>query len=234
MPLYQLWDLKYDKIVLTDYTIGMDTIDRMIEKMEANPNPIYKVKMGMKDDISVIQALRRKTNKPIRVDVNSGWSIEEALIKIPILKDLDIEFVEEPIERFNYKGMKQLYGKVPLPLMADESCVKESDVEICATCFDGIIIKLTKCGGLTPALRMIKQAKLLGLKVMVGCMSESTIGSAAIAHLMPLLDYIDMDGPLLLAKDIATGLHYDYGKVSVSHQPGLGIDFIGLQSKSNP
>lgn len=227
-PLHKLWGLEPVNNILTDYTIGMDTPEKMIEKMESNPNPIYKVKMGWANDIEMIEALRKKTDKPIRVDANSGWSVEEAIQKITILKTLDIEFVEEPIERKNYAGMQLVKQHATLPLLADESCVVEKDVVLCAESFDGINIKLTKCGGLTPALRMIEHAKKLNLKVMVGCMNESTIGSAAIAHLIPLLDYVDMDGPLLLTQDVATGLHYDYGKVSIPMKAGLGVEFVGI------
>jgi L-Ala-D/L-Glu epimerase len=226
-PLYKLWNIEPNATMVTDYTIGMDSIDKMVEKMKETPWPIYKVKMGGAEDIAMIRALRKETDKPIRVDVNSGWTVAEALEKIPMLKDLGIELVEEPITRFDYAGMAVLKAQSLLPLMADESCVHEKDVAICAPVYDGINIKLTKCSGITPAIRMIEHARKLGLKVMVGCMNESTIGSAAIAHLQPLIDYVDMDGPLLLSEDIATGLIYDYGKVTVSDKPGLGIDFLG-------
>lgn len=111
-------------------------------------------------------------------------------------------------------------------MIADEACVLENDVEKCQGHFHGINIKLTKCGGITPARRMINKARSLDMKVMVGCMNESTIGSAAIAHLLPLLDYVDMDGPLLLAEDVAEGLHYDFGTVRASADPGLGIRLL--------
>jgi len=120
--------------------------------------------------------------------------------------------------------MKLLYERSPLPLVADESCVFENDVEKCYQHFHGINIKLTKCSGITPALRMVQKAKILRMKVMMGCMNESTIGSAAIAHFLPQLDYVDMDGPLLLSEDIASGIEYDFGKVSVSNKLGLGIN----------
>jgi L-alanine-DL-glutamate epimerase-like enolase superfamily enzyme len=126
----------------------------------------------------------------------------------------------------NWDGMKQLYHESALPLIADESCVFENDVEKCLNHFHGINIKLTKCSGITPAIRMISKARELNMKIMIGCMNESSIGSAAIAHLAPSVDYIDMDGPLLLAEDIATGLTYDYGKVGVSNKPGLGIELL--------
>jgi L-alanine-DL-glutamate epimerase-like enolase superfamily enzyme len=114
--------------------------------------------------------------------------------------------------------------------VADESCVSEHDVAKCVGHFDGINIKLTKCTGITPALRMIKDARAYGLKIMLGCMNESTIGSAALAHLAPLADWLDMDGPLLLSEDIAAGLHYDFGKVALPDAPGLGIEaFVDKQ-----
>ncbi len=226
-PLYELWGNQWKNEIKTDYTIGMDEVPKMVEKMKAYPNPIYKVKMGWPNDIEMITALRKNTDALIRVDVNSGWKLNEAIEKISILKSLEIEIVEEPLERFNYKEMSELYLNSQLPLMADESCVTLSDIDKCVNNYDAINIKLTKCGGLTPALDMIKKARAHNLKIMVGCMNESTIGSAAIAHLIPLIDYVDMDGPLLLAQDIATGISYDYGEVSITHEPGLGIQFTG-------
>ena len=128
--------------------------------------------------------------------------------------------------------MKILFSKSSLPIYADESCVFEQDVERCQNHFHGINIKLTKCSGITPARRMITKAKELGLKVMIGCMNESTIGSAAIAHLLPFIDQVDMDGPLLLAEDLATGIEYDFGKIIYSEARGLGITYTGLYSKA--
>jgi L-alanine-DL-glutamate epimerase-like enolase superfamily enzyme len=127
--------------------------------------------------------------------------------------------------------MKVLYKESSLPLYADEACVEEEDVEKCKGHFHGINIKLTKCSGITPARRMITHARKAGLKVMVGCMNESTIGSAAIAHLLPFIDHVDMDGPLLLAEDLATGIEYDFGKIGYSQKPGLGIEYKGLFQK---
>jgi L-alanine-DL-glutamate epimerase-like enolase superfamily enzyme len=142
-----------------------------------------------------------------------------------------VDLVEQPLAKDNWAGMKILYEKSSLPLYADESCVIESDVEKCSGFFHGINIKLTKCSGITAALRMIKKAKELKLSVMVGCMNESTIGSAAIAHLLPLIDHADMDGPLLLEEDVATGIGYDYGNIIYSPNSGLGIDYTGLYKK---
>src|SRR6185503_9012032 len=212
-PLYKLWNLDISKNPVTDYTIGIDTIEKMVEKMKEKPWPIYKVKVGTENDIEMVKALRQNTDSILRVDANAGWTTEEALQKIPQLKELGVELVEQPLAKDNWEGMKLLYKESALPLYADESCVFEKDVERCKDHFHGINIKLTKCSGNTPARRMIDKAKELGMKVMVGCMNESTVGSAAIAHLLPFIDHVDMDGPLLLAEDLATGITYDYGKI---------------------
>lgn len=227
-PLYELWKLDISRNPLTDYTIGIDTIDKMVEKMKEKPWPIYKVKVGTAYDIEMIKELRKHTDVPLRVDANAGWKLGEALEKIPQLKELGVELVEQPLAKDDWEGMKELYAKSSLPLLADESCVYEQDVEKCNQHFHGVNIKLTKCSGITPAKRMIEQARKLGMKVMIGCMNESTVGSAAIAQLAPLLDYVDMDGPLLLAEDVANGIGYDNGKIIYSGKPGLGIDFSGL------
>lgn len=222
-PLYQLWNLDINKAPICDYTIGIDSIEKMVQKIKEKPWPIYKLKVGVEGDVELVTELRKHTDAVFRVDANAGWTLEEALIKIPQLQKLGVEFVEQPLAKENWEGMKILYNQSSLPLIADESCVYESDVEKCVGYFHGINIKLTKCSGITPALRMIAKARELQLMIMIGCMNESTLGSAAIAHLAPLVDYIDMDGPLLLAEDFATGLSYEYGKVGVSDGAGLGI-----------
>ena len=225
-PLYKLWNTEWKNTPATDYTIGLDTIEKMVEKMQAKPSPVYKIKLGLPNDIEIMTALRKHTDAPFRVDANAGWTLEEAMEKITALKNLNVEFIEQPLAKDAWNEMKILYEKSPLPLIADESCVTENDVVKCAGYFHGINIKLTKCSGITPALRMIKKARDLNLKVMVGSMNESTVGSAAIAHLLPQIDYVDMDGPLMLKEDIATGLQYNFGKVMVSEKPGLGIELI--------
>jgi L-Ala-D/L-Glu epimerase len=223
-PLYQLWDLDIAKAPLTDFTIGIDTEEMMLQKMAERPWPIYKVKVGFDGDMEILAAMRKATDAPFRVDANAGWTLEQALEKIPIMKTLGVEFVEQPLAKDNWDGMKILYEKSSLPLMADETCVRESDVEKCKNFFHGINIKLTKCSGITPARRMIEKARELDLKVMIGCMNESSIGSAAIAQLAPMLDYVDMDGPLLLAEDFATGVNFDNGKIIYTQEYGLGVE----------
>jgi len=222
-PLYKLWNASWENIAVCDYTLGIDSMEKMIEKMQRKPWPVYKIKVGSESDIQTIEALRKHTNAVFYVDANAGWQLNEALEKIPLLKELGVELVEQPLAKDNFSDMKILHEKSVLPLFADESCVFESDVEKCAACFHGINIKLVKCSGITPALRMIQKARQLNLKVMMGSMNECTVGSAAIAHFLPQLDHVDMDGPLLLKEDVATGLKYDNGIVSVSGEPGLGI-----------
>jgi L-Ala-D/L-Glu epimerase len=230
-PLHQLWKLDMEKAPLTDYTIGIDTIDKMVEKMKEKPWPIYKIKLGTPEDMAIVTALRKHTDAILRIDANAGWTVEEALEKIPQLKELGVEFIEQPLAKDNWEGMKILFEKSSLPLIADEACVVQGDVEKCYQHFHGINIKLTKCSGITPARFMIEKARSLGMKVMVGSMNETSIGTAAIAHLAPLLDYVDMDGPLLLSQDIAKGIDFDNGKVLLSGKPGLGVEFTDIYEK---
>ncbi|RYY44179.1 MAG: dipeptide epimerase [Chitinophagaceae bacterium] len=226
--LHEIWKLDPDKAPITDFTIGIDSIERMVSKMKERPWPIYKVKVGTENDVEMVAALRKHSDAVFRVDANAGWTLEEALIKIPLLKELGVEFIEQPLAKDDWEGMKVLYEKSPLRLFADEACVIESDVQKCQHHFHGINIKLTKCSGITPARRMIKQARELGLQVMIGCMNESSIGTAAIAQLAPMLDHVDMDGPLLLAEDIGKGVGFDQGKICFTSAAGLGVEFDGF------
>ena len=221
--LHELWGLDINKAPLTDYTIGIDSIEKMVEKMQEKPWPVYKIKTGVENDIEMVAALRKHTDAVFRVDANAGWTLEQALQKMPLLKELGVELVEQPLAKDDWEGMQKLFAQSPLPLFADESCVHEKDVEKCHNHFHGINIKLTKCSGITPARRMITKARELGMQLMVGCMNESSIGTAAIAQLAPMLDYVDMDGPMLLAGDIAEGVQFDNGKIVYSQGPGLGI-----------
>ena len=222
--LYQLWNLDISNNPLTDVTIGIDSIEKMVAKVKENPWPIYKIKLGTENDIQIIEELRKHTDSVFRIDANAAWKAEDALEKIKSFAGLGVEFIEQPLAKDDWEGMKFLYENSPLPLIADESCVSEHDVEKCKGYFHGINIKLTKCSGITPALRMIKNAHELDMKVMVGCMNESSIGTGAIAQLLPMIDYVDMDGPLLLAEDVGKGVQFDYGKVIYSNGYGLGVE----------
>mgnify|MGYP000654361262 CR=1 FL=1 len=224
--LYEVWGLQAANNPMTDYTIGIDTIETMVAKMKELPWPIYKIKLGTKNDIEIVTELRKHTNAIFRIDANCGWTADEAIENSFKLKELGVEFLEQPLRADDIEGHKKLYENSALPIIADESCIIESDVEKCAGLFHGVNVKLTKCGGLTPGKRMLEKAKSLGLKTMVGCMTESSIGISAIAHLLPLLDYVDMDGTLLLKEDIATGITIKDGVLLYANENGIGGNLL--------
>ena len=224
--LYELWGYSIDNNPMTDYTIGIDNIEKMVSKMKELPWPIYKIKLGTKEDIAIVTELRKHTDAIFRIDANCGWTVSEALNNAIELKKLKVEFLEQPLKADNWEGHKVLFENSVLPIIADESCIVEEDVTKCYQHFHGVNIKLVKCGGLTPARRMILQAKKMGMKTMVGCMTESTVGISAIAHLLPKLDFVDMDGGLLLAEDIATGITIQDGIIHYSDLNGTGVSLL--------
>ncbi|MGO4905291.1 dipeptide epimerase [Flavobacterium sp. W20_MBD1_R3] len=224
--LYELWNYSIAKNPLTDYTIGIASIEKMVSKMKELPWPIYKIKLGTKEDIAIVTELRKHTNAIFRIDANCGWGVEETIKNAIELKKLGVEFLEQPLKADHWEGHKEVFNHSVLPIIADESCIIEEDVAKCHHHFHGVNIKLVKCGGLTPGRRMIQEAKKLGLKTMVGCMTESTVGISAIAHLLPQLDYVDMDGALLLSEDIASGVTIDFGKINYSDLNGTGVTLI--------
>jgi L-alanine-DL-glutamate epimerase-like enolase superfamily enzyme len=216
-PLYKIWNTYWhQEIPMTNYTIGIASVDEMVHKMKETPFPIYKIKLGTDRDLDIIEALRRHTDAIFRVDANCAWTVQQTVEFSRDLKKLGVEFIEQPLPAEQLEAMEEVYTKSQLPLAADESCRVESDVEKCAGKFHIINIKLVKCGGLTPARRMIAQARHLNLQTMVGCMTESSVGISAIAQLLPQLDYVDMDGALLLSNDPASGISIEDGKI---HQP---------------
>jgi len=223
-PVWRLWGLSLDNLPVTDYTIGIDSIEVMIKKLKEFAGwPIYKIKLGTPDDVTIVRRLREVTDAVFRVDANCAWGVEETLRNSVVLKDLGVEFIEQPLQPDNWDGMKTVYTESALPVVADESCQREPDVDACRGYFHGVNVKLVKCGGLTPARRMIARARQLGMKTMVGCMTESSVGISAIAQLLPMLDYVDMDGALLLAKDVATGVRIDRGRVRYPETNGCGV-----------
>jgi L-alanine-DL-glutamate epimerase-like enolase superfamily enzyme len=226
-PLHQLLGIKWASGPLTDYTIGMDTKENMLAKLKAHPWPVYKIKVGSTNDIDILCELRKHTAAPFRIDVNEGWTFEETKRLLPELQQLNVTMIEQPLPKEANEQMKELKAISSIPLFADESCRTEDEVKKCGDGFHGINIKLTKCGGITPAMRMIKEARTLGLKVMMGSMNECSIGSAAVANLLPLLDEVDADGPLLLKEDVGEGLKYENGVIKLSGGNGLGVKFTG-------
>ena len=224
--LYELWGYSTINNPKTNYTIGIDSIEKMVSKIKELPWPIYKIKLGTPDDIAIITELRKHTDALFRIDANCGWTASETINNAIKLKTLGVEFLEQPLKADHWEEHKEVFKKSVLPIIADESCVIEEDVSKCYHHFHGINIKLSKCGGLTPARRMIAHAKKIGLKTMVGCMTESSIGISAIAHLLPQLDYVDMDGALLLSKDIASGVTIINGIIRYSDLHGIGTTLL--------
>lgn len=223
-PLHKLWGLSLENLPASCYTIGIDSIDVMRAKLNEVPGwPVYKIKLGTNDDIAIIKALRDDTDAVFRVDANCGWKVEEAIDNSHALKELNVEFIEQPLTATRWDDHRRLFEASALPILADESCLVESDVAKCEGHFHGVNIKLVKCGGLTPARRMIADAKARGLSVMVGCMTESTVGISAIAQLLPMLDYVDMDGAELLSEDIATGAKLNLGICKFPSGNGSGV-----------
>lgn len=228
-PLWKLWGLRADDdYPPTCYTIGLDTPEEMVRKMRAMPDwPVYKIKLDARGGMDLVRRLRQETQSKFRVDANCSWRAADVPGWSEELAGLQVELIEQPLRSDDYGSMRKLKGRCAIPLMADESCQEESDVDRCCEGFDAINIKLVKCGGLTPARRMIARAKQNGLKVMVGCMTESSIGIAAGVHLLPLLDYADLDGALLLADDIAEGLQWERGYCQLPKRAGLGVRLRG-------
>ncbi|RIK80913.1 MAG: dipeptide epimerase [Planctomycetota bacterium] len=227
--VYELWGLSTERVPQSNFTIGIDAIEVMVQKLLEMPGwPIYKIKLGTKHDLDIVRELRKHTDATFRVDANCGWSADEAIANSHVLAGLGVEFIEQPLPAADWAGAKQVYEKSALPIVADESCIAEGDVERCVGHFHGVNVKLVKCGGLTPARRMVLRARELGMKAMVGCMTESTVGISAIAQLLPLLDYVDMDGAALLASDIAAGVVVERGTAIYPPTSGCGVELTAV------
>lgn len=226
-PVHRLWGLELRNLPLSDYTIGIDAIGKMVAKLkEFDGWPIYKIKLGTPDDLKIVRELRRHTQAVFRVDANCAWTVDETIRNARELKPLGVEFIEQPLPAAEWDGMQRVMAESALPVIADESCLIEEDVTRCHGHFHGVNVKLVKAGGQTPARRMIIQARQFGLKTMVGCMNESSVGISAIAQLLPLLDYVDMDGAVLIAQDIATGVRLDHGRAIFPETNGNGVRLL--------
>jgi len=224
--LYEYLNLNPQRIPTTNFTIGIDTVEKMCAKLREVDWPIYKIKLGTDQDLEIVRELRKNTNSIFRVDANCAWTVDQAISYSEELALLGVEFIEQPLAKDNLEGMREVFAHSKLPLIADESCISEADVDKCQGRFHGVNIKLVKAGGITPALRMIQQAKALGMKTMVGCMTESSVGISAIANIAPLLDYVDMDGAMLLAKDPAKGVRIFPDEVLFPEGPGIGAELL--------
>jgi L-alanine-DL-glutamate epimerase-like enolase superfamily enzyme len=223
-PLYEMLGLDPRATPQTSFTIGLDTPDVVVRKVrEAADYPILKVKMGSDDDRAVLTAVRDTTDRPIRVDANEGWTPAEALSRLEWLHSMGVELVEQPLPAAMIAETRELRRHSPLPFYADESVHRAADIPPLAGAFDGINIKLMKCGGLGEALRMIAVARAHGMKIMLGCMIESSISITAAAHISPLVDTADLDGNLLLDHDPYVGCRVEAGKLVLPDGPGLGV-----------
>lgn len=223
VPVYKLLGLNPQHTPCTSFTLGIDTPENMAKKaLLAQGYPILKVKVGTKNDIENLKAIRDVSSATIRVDANTGWTPKEAIRNINALAPYNIEFVEQPVPAHDLDGLKLIRDNVPVPIIADESCVTVDDIPRVAGCVDGVNIKLMKCGGIRHALKMIHTARAHNLQVMIGCMIESSLAITAAAHLTPLVDYADLDGHLLIDNDPFTGVTVEKGKLILPDGPGLG------------
>jgi L-alanine-DL-glutamate epimerase-like enolase superfamily enzyme len=225
VPLWKLWGLTPARAPLTSFTIGIDTPAVIEQKLkEAEPFPILKVKVGVPGDEEIVKLIRRHSDKTIRADANEGWrKKEEALEKLLMLAEQRVEFVEQPMPASQLDDIVWLRERSPLPLIADESVRSLADLPTIRAAFDGINIKLMKSAGLREATRMIHAARALGMKVMLGCMIESSVGVAAAAHLLPLADFADLDGNILIDDDPFEGLGRVAGRIVLGEASGLGV-----------
>ena len=224
LPIYRLLGLSAGEARKTSFTIGLDTVERVAEKVhEARNYSILKVKLGGPHDLEIIRTVRGLTDAAIRVDANAGWKLDEAAAKMKALADAGVEFVEQPLAREDLAGHAKLKKLGILPIFLDETVQNSRDIPAAAAACDGVNIKLTKSGGIREAYRMIAAARACGLKVMLGCMVSSSIKITAAAHLAPLADYLDLDGNLLVANDPYRGVISAYGEMILPDGPGLGL-----------
>ncbi|GAB5442139.1 MAG: dipeptide epimerase [Fuerstiella sp.] len=221
---WQNWNLDWKTVPPSSFTIGIDDVEVMIRKLQERPGwDVYKIKLGTDNDLQIVQQLRQHTDAAFRVDVNCGWDVDQAIRNSAALADLGVEFLEQPLPLTAKESERaRLFRESALPVIADESCQGLGDVENCRHFFHGVNVKLCKCGGLTPALIMLRQARKLGLKTMIGCMVESSIGISGAAQLLPLLDYADLDGAVLLQDEPCQGVVVDRGNVELADQHGCG------------
>ncbi|HSW44723.1 MAG TPA: dipeptide epimerase [Phycisphaerae bacterium] len=226
IPVWKWFGLDPKHLPLTSFTIGIDDLDVIEQKVrEAGDYPILKVKTGTAEDDQILSAIRAAApDKALRVDANCGWNSGNVLERCRhIGKRYGVEFIEQPTPVGDHDALPAVRAAGLCPVIADESCCNVQDVLKCAGCFDGINIKLSKCGGIRPAMKMIHVARAAGLKVMLGCMIETSVGIAAAAQLAPLADWLDLDGHLLLGDDPFEGIGGEHGRLTLNDRPGIGV-----------
>jgi L-alanine-DL-glutamate epimerase-like enolase superfamily enzyme len=226
VPLYRMWGLDPSKSPPSSFTIAIAATAADLEERirDAASYPILKVKLGTDRDADVIRTVRGAApEKTLRVDANAAWTPKHALWMIDVLVEHGVEFVEQPVPAQDIDGLRYVRERSKLPVIADESCLTSADIPHLIGVVDGINIKLSKCGGLREALRMIAAARAHGLLVMAGCMVETSLGVTAAAHFAPLLDFADLDGAALLRDDPHVGATIDGGVIRLPDSPGLGV-----------
>jgi L-Ala-D/L-Glu epimerase / N-acetyl-D-glutamate racemase len=226
VPVYRLWGLDPTKAPLSSFTIAIAASDdELRDRIEqAASYPVLKIKLGTDHDEHIIRTVRSAApSKVLRVDANAAWSPKVALGMIDVLVECGVEYVEQPVAAHDIDGLRFVRERSALPVIADESCVVSTDIPRLVGAVDGINLKLSKCGGLREALRIIATARSHGMLVMAGCMIETSLGITAAAHLAPLLDYADFDGAALLADDPYVGATIEGGRISIPSAPGLGV-----------
>ena len=226
IPLWKLLGLGREKTVTTTYSIGIDEVPVMQQKVrDAVEFSVYKIKVGSADDRKIIEGIRAVTAKPLRTDANEGWKTkEEALEMINWMAGLGVELVEQPLPASCLEDYAWLKDKVKIPVFADESLIQASDLPRIAPYFHGVNIKLMKCGGVQEAVRLAAMARALGLKLMIGCMIESSLGISAGAAIASLFDHADLDGNLLVSNDPFRGVRTVKDRLVLTDLPGLGVE----------
>ena len=223
-PLWQLLGLDPAKTPVTSFTIGIAAIDEMLAKVrETADHPILKIKLGTGNEIETIAAIRDIYRGTLRIDANEGWTPEQAVALLRELERYDIEFCEQPIAAGAPEKLRFVREHTNIPIVVDEDSKDANDLAALIGCVDGVNVKLVKCGGIRGALAMIHTARALGMRIMLGCMVESAICTTAAAHLSPLVDWADLDGPFLTASDPFSGVAYAGGKLVLPDAPGLGV-----------
>ena len=224
VPLYLLFGLDPGQTPLTTFTIGLSEEEELPGKLEeAAEYAMLKLKLGTDKDREIVATVRRQTSVPLLVDANGAWSFDEARENIPWLADCGVELVEQPLPAEDLDGLRRLTDVSSLPIIADESARTVKDVLRLRGCVHGINVKLSKCGGLSEALKMIHLARAQSMKIMLGCFIESSLGITAAAHLSPLVDYADLDGHLLIVNDPFSGVQVREGRLILPDRPGIGV-----------
>ncbi|NLJ43685.1 MAG: dipeptide epimerase [Bacteroidales bacterium] len=227
-PFYRLFGLNPDKAPLTSFTIGLDSPEVIKQKVaEAEPYKILKVKLGRDNDREMVEVIRSITDKPLCVDVNQGWKDRGMALEMAVwLKEKGIMFLEQPMPKEMKDDIAWLTERSPLPVIGDEAIQNAKDIMDNKDVYSGINIKLMKCGGINAAMKMINVARALGMKVMIGCMTETSCAVTAAAQLAPLVDWCDLDGNLLIANDPFDGLKIVVGRVTLPERPGIGVKYM--------